>query len=525
MLHCLARRAIAAVCFTLAATTVIAETISIGFGADVTSLDPHYHLYSPNQNIADHIFNRLIERNDQLRMVPGLALSWKAIDDTTWEFKLRPNVVFHDGSAFTADDVAFSIDRVPNVKGSPGPFTVYTKEIQSVTVVDQLTVRFKTKAPHPLLPNDMAVVPMVSRKAAGAASTADFNSGKAAIGTGPYKLVRYLRGDRVELVRNDAYWGKKPQTESLVFKIMTNDAARVAALMSGDVQVIDAVPVTDFKRLAADPNLSLVQRIGTRVIYMYMDQSRDVSPFITDKSGKPLTANPLKDLRVRQAISKAIDRETIRDRVMEGASKPTAQLVIPGLSGYNEALKVEAVDVAGAKKLLADAGYPDGFNISLHGTNNRYVQDDQILQAVAQMMSRVGINVKVEAMPSAVFFPRNNKSEFSFSMAGWSPDSGEASSPLRAFIATTNKDKGLGALNSGGYSNAKVDSLLEKALSSIDDSTRDKLLQLTTEAAMADKAVIVLHHQFNLWASRKNVKYGGRSDERTYGFDFQAPTP
>lgn len=518
-------RSVLSACLAAAATVSFAQTVTVGFSADVTSLDPHFFVFSPNQNIADHLFNRLIERNDQLRMVPGLALSWKAIDDTTWEFKLRPNVKFHDGSPFTAEDVAFSIDRVPNVKGSPGPFTLYTKEIQTVTVVDPLTVRFKTKAAHPLLPNDMAVVPMVSKAAASNASTADFNSGKAAIGTGPYKLVRYLRGERIELARNDAYWGKKPQAESLVFKIMTNDAARVAALMSGDVQVIDAVPVADFKRLSGDSNLSLVQRTGTRVMYLYLDHARDVSPFITDKDGKPLTTNPLKDLRVRQAISKAIDREAIREKVMEGASKPTGQLMVPGLSGYSESLKVETVDVAGAKKLLAEAGYPNGFNLTLHGTNNRYVQDDQILQAMAQMLNRIGLGVKVEAMPSAVFFPRNNKGDFSVSMAGWSPDSGEASSPLRSFIATPNKDRGFGPVNAGGYSNGKVDSLLEKALSTIDDTTRDKLLQQATEVAMNDKAVIVLHHQVNLWATRKGLKYGGRSDERTYGYDFQLSAP
>lgn len=518
-------RSVLTACLAAAATLSTAQTVTVGFGADVTSLDPHFHIFSPNQNIADHVFNRLIERNDQLRMVPGLALSWKAIDETTWEFKLRPNVKFHDGSPFTAEDVAFSIDRVPNVKGSPGPFTIYTKEIQSVTVVDPLTVRLKTKTAHPLLPNDMAVVPMVSKNAAATASTADFNSGKAAIGTGPYKLVRYVRGERIELARNDAYWGKKPQAESLIFKIMTNDAARVAALLSGDVQVIDAVPVADFKRLSTDQNLSLVQRTGTRMMFLNLDHGRDVSPFVTDKDGKPLATNPLKDVRVRQAISKAIDRETIREKVMEGASKPTGQLMIPGLSGYNDALKVEAVDLAGAKKLLADAGYPSGFNFTLHGTNNRYVQDDSILQAIAQMLNRIGVGVKVEAMPSAVFFPRNNKGEFSVSMWGWSPDSGEASSPLRSFIATPNKEKGYGTLNAGGYSNPKVDALLEKALGTIDDAARDKLLQQATEVALNDKAVIPLHHQVNLWATRKGLKYGGRSDERTYGFDFQISTP
>jgi peptide/nickel transport system substrate-binding protein len=239
-----------------------AQSVTVGVGADVTSADPHYHLYSPNQNIADHVFNRLIERADNLRMVPALALSWRAVDDLTWEFKLRPNVSFHDGSPLTAEDVVFSIERVPTVKDSPGPFVSYTKEIASMQVVDPLTLRVKTHKPHPLLPNDLSVISIVSKKAATGATTADFNSGKAAIGTGPYKFVRFTRGDRIELQRNDAYWGRKPAVEKLTFKLITNDAARVAALLSGDVAAIDAVPVSDIKKLSTHPDLAVLQGRG-----------------------------------------------------------------------------------------------------------------------------------------------------------------------------------------------------------------------------------------------------------------------
>jgi peptide/nickel transport system substrate-binding protein len=519
------RRTALAVALAVTALAAHAQSVTIGVGADVTSTDPHYHLYSPNQNIADHVFNRLIERADNLRMVPALALSWRAVDELTWEFKLRPNVTFHDGAPFTAEDVVFSIERVPTVKDSPGPFVPYTKEIAGMQVVDPLTLRIRTSKPHPLLPNDLSVISIVSRKAAAGATTADFNSGKAAVGTGPYKLARITRGDRIELVRNDAYWGRKPSVEKLTFKLITNDAARVAALLSGDVAAIDAVPVADIKKLGTHPDLAVLQRAGTRLIYLYLDASRDVSPFVTDKDGKPLAANPLKDLRVRQALSKAIDRELIRTRVMDGASRPANQLVISGLPGYSEALKAETVDIDGAKKLLADAGYPNGFSLTLHGTNNRYVQDDQILQTVAQMWSRIGVAAKVEAQPAAVFFPRNNRSEYSVSMSGWVPDSGEASSPLRAFIATRNKDKGFGAFNAGNYSNARVDQLLERALVTINDGERDKLLQQAVEAAMADVAVIPIHHQVNVNAVRKGIRYGGRTDERIYGFDFVLQQP
>ena len=519
------RKTVLAAALLLGTLATQAQSITVGVGADVTSTDPHYHLYSPNQNIADHVFNRLIERADNLRMVPALALSWRAVDELTWEFRLRPNVTFHDGSPFTAEDVVFSIERVPALKDSPGPFVPYTKEIAGMQVVDPLTLRIKTTKPHPLLPNDLSVISIVSRKAATGATTADFNSGKAAIGTGPYKLARFTRGDRIELVRNDAYWGRKPAVEKLTFKLITNDAARVAALLSGDVAAIDAVPVSDIKKLSASPDLAVLQRAGTRLIYLYLDLAREVSPFVTDKDGKPLPANPLKDLRVRQALSKAIDRELIRTRVMEGASRPANQLVISGLPGYSDSLKREAVDVEGAKKLLAEAGYPNGFGLTLHGTNNRYVQDEQILQTIAQMWSRIGIAVKVEAQPAAVFFPRNNRSEYSVSMSGWAPDSGEASSPLRAFIATRNKDKGFGTFNAGNYSNAKIDQLLERALVTINDGERDKLLQQAVEAAMADVAVIPIHHQVNVNAVRKSIRYGGRTDERLYGFDFVLQQP
>jgi peptide/nickel transport system substrate-binding protein len=505
---------------SLAGFCAQAQSVSVGLAADITSMDPHYHLLTSNQNVVEHVFNRLVERNDQLRMLPGLALSWRAVDPLTWEFKLRPDVKFHDGSPFTAEDVAFSIERIPTIKDSPGSFAIYTKAITEIAIVDPLTIRFKTATPYPLLPAEMGTFGIVSKKAAMGASSADFNSGKAAIGTGPYKLVRYARGDRIEMVRNDAYWGKKPQVEKLTFKVLTNDAARVAALLSNDVQVIDGLPVADVKRLSGNPDLSVIQRTGTRLIFLNMDQFRDESPFITDKDGKPMTVNPLKDVRVRRALSKAIDREQIRTQVMEGASRPAAQLMIPGLSGYSESLKAEPVDIEGAKKLLAEAGYPNGFGITIHGPNNRYVQDDQILQTIAQMLSRVGIKATVAAQPSAMFFPGQAKHTYSFSLSGWGSGTFEGSSPLRAIMSAADKVKGLGAVNAGKYHNPKMEDVLEKAMLTLDDAARDKLLAQATEMAMADQAIIPIHHQVNLWAARKNIQFGGRSDERTYVFDF-----
>ncbi len=496
-----------------------AAPLTIGLAADLTSMDPHFHLYVPNQNIADHVYDRLIHRDDRLFMSPGLALSWKPLDDLTWEMKLRPNVKFHDGSAFTAEDVKFSVERVPTIKDSPGLMTTYTRAIAGIEVVDPLTVRFKTAKPYPLVPNDLAIIPMVSKKAATGATSADFNSGKAAVGTGPFKLVRFARGDRVELARHDNYWGAKPAWETVTFRIMTNDASRVAALLSGDVDAIDNVPVQDLARVKREPSLQAIAKTGYRLIYFSMNVTDTAAPHFTTKAGAPLGANPLADVRVRQAINKAISRDVIVGRVLEGAGTATGQLVNSGLPGYMTDVPAGNYDPNGARELLAKAGYPDGFKMTLHGPNNRYLMDDQIVQSVAQMLGRVGITAAVEVMPVATFLPRNNKGEFAMSLVGWAPDSAEASSPLRALIATKDAQKGLGNFNVG-YSNKKVDELIDRAIVTVQAQAREKLLQEATRAAMDDVAIIPLHHQATVWAMKRSVSYAGRADERTHAMAF-----
>src|SRR5690348_11656553 len=201
--------AIAVVSLSSLASPSTAQELKIAVAADVTSADPHFFNLFPNNNIAEHIFDKLVQMDPDSRMIPGLATSWKTLDDTTWEFKLRKGVKFHDGSELTAEDVAYSIDRVPQVPNSPGPFTAYTKAIIAKEIVDPYTIRFKYAAPHPLAPNDLSPIYIVSKTLATGASTEDFNSGKAAVGSGRYKLVRYVSGDRIELVRNDNYWGEK----------------------------------------------------------------------------------------------------------------------------------------------------------------------------------------------------------------------------------------------------------------------------------------------------------------------------
>jgi peptide/nickel transport system substrate-binding protein len=280
------------------------------------------------------------------------------------------------------------------------------------------------------------------------------------------------------------------------------------------------VPVQDLPRVKKDAGLQMVAKTGYRLIYFGVNTTDAAAKHFGTKAGAPLGANPLGDVRVRQAISKAISRDAIVGRVLEGAGTATGQLVNSGLPGYIQDLPAGNHDANGARDLLARAGYPDGFKMTLHGPNNRYLMDEQIVQSVAQMLGKVGITAAVEVMPAATFFPRNNKGEFAMSLVGWAPDSAEASSPLRALIATKNPQKGFGNFNVG-YSNRKVDELLDRAMVTVQAPAREKLLQDATRAAMEDVGIVPLHHQATVWAMKRAVTYAGRADERTHAMAFR----
>jgi peptide/nickel transport system substrate-binding protein len=504
----------------LATVHAIAADLRIGISAEPSSLDPHFHNLASNNNLSAHVFETLTRFDSDSKLVPALAESWRLVDDTTWEFKLRKGVRFHDGTELTAEDVIWSLDRPATITGSPGAFTLYTRQIVGKQIIDPLTIRVKTATPYPLMLNDLSSVFIVSRNATQGLASGDFATGKGMVGTGPFRFVALNRGARIELARNDAYWDAKPAWDRVTFRFLSNDPARLAALLAGDVDAIDNVPTADLAGLRANPAFQVSSKVSHRVIYFTLDQGREVTPFATDKSGKPLPANPFKDLRVRQAFSKAINREVIADKVMEGLGIPTANLVPSPMFGYNPALRVEPYDPEGARRLLAEAGYPDGFALTIHGPNNRYINDDKILQAVAQMLSRIGIQVKVEAMSLTVFFPRANRKEFTMALAGWGSQTGEVSSPLRSLVATVNPDKGMGTANFGLYSSARLDALLEEGLRTVDDAKRERLLQEAVAVAINDVGLIPIHHQVVTWGTRKGITYLPRTDERTYAQQF-----
>lgn len=480
------------------------------------AIDPHFSYLTTNLAYSRHMFGVLVQSDENSNLKPGLAVSWKSIDDLTWEFKLRKGVKFHDGSSFTAKDVVFSIKRIPTVPNSPNPFTGTIRSIKNTRIIDNYTVHFTTKTVNPFLPKNLSEVIIVSRKAAKGASTADFNSGKAAIGTGPYQFVKYVSGDRLVLKRFEGYWGKKPDWKRVTFKIISDDAARVAALMGGDVDLIDFVPPVQVATLERRNNLKVYKRPSDRIIYLFINVEADSSPYLTDLDGEPLAENPLRNPLVRYAIASSLNRNAIAARVMDGLATPESQTIPKGWFGYNENLKNPDYNPKFAKTLLAQAGYPNGFGITIHGPNDRYVNDGKICQAIGQMLSRIGLKVKVDTTPKAVFFPRLGPpgTELAFGLLGWG-NSPLESDGLVGLMHTYSKQKGMGQYNAGGYGNPAFDRIIEKALVTVDANERNRLEQQASKIAMQDIALIPLHTQFTIAAARKHIKYLPRADEAT----------
>jgi peptide/nickel transport system substrate-binding protein len=500
---------------------VHAQTLNMGVGSPVTSLDPHYHQLSPNNAVSDMIFDKLVGTDAAARNIPGLALSWSATGPTTWEFKLRPDVKFHNGNAFTAEDVVFTINRLPNVPNSPSSYAAYARPIERMEIVDPLTIRFHTREPYPLLPLDMTNVRILDAETHANATTEDFNNGRAAIGTGPFRVVEHRNGDRIEFARNDNYWGEKPAFERVNYRMVTNDATRTASLLSGDLDIIDQVPTSDLARLRRDPNMHVAEIVGLRLIFLGLDHLRgpnENSPQITDNDGRPLGRNPLADVRVRRALSMAIDRRAITERVMEGAATPAGQFLPPGTFSHVPDVQAPEYNADAARRLLAEAGYPNGFRITLSGPNDRYINDSRIIQAVGQMWTRIGVRTAVEAQTWSTFVGRAGRQEFSSFLIGWGSNP-DGSHPLRNIIGTVSRERGWGASNRGRYSNAEIDGLLTQALVELDEEKREQLLIRAQRIAAEDVAVIPLHIQTNIWAMRRGFTHTARVDELTRAQD------
>ena len=398
-------------------TSALSAELKIGLASEPTSIDPNYHNLGPNSAIAYHFFDRLVHQDNKQRLVPGLATSWKALDDLTWEFKLRKGVKFHDGTPFTAADVKYTIERVPKVPNSPSSYAGFVKEITSIEIKDAHTILLKTTKPVPLMDTFMSTFSIVCKKSAekllednpGIAEdilsikSSYYNSGELANGTGPFKFVEWIHADRIVMAANAAYWGGKPQWDKVIMKPISNGSSRVAALLAGYVDMIDKVPPADVKKLESEPTVALSTGTSNRVIYIHIDSDRDQSPFVTDLNGKPMAKNPLKDVRVRKAISMGINRQAIVDRLMAGLGTPAGQFLPDGFYGVSPNMPAIKYDPAGAKKLLAEAGWGEDFGLTIHSTNDRDPNDARNAQAVGQFLSQIGIKMKVEPLTKSIF--------------------------------------------------------------------------------------------------------------------------
>ena len=508
------------------AAPAVAQELAIGLKSEATSMDPQFHQLTPNIQVLLNIFEGLTKQDAFQRVQPSLAESWEAVDDTTWRFDLREGVTFHDGTPFTARDVIYTYCRVPLVENSPSSYTIFTGTIADMTAEDDHTLVIKTQSPNPLLPVELSSLPILSAETLGGEEeitygtegtcegmgdvpqSPAFNSPDVAVGTGPYELENYTRGSELVLTRFDDYWGETPDWERVVMRPITSDGPRVAALLAGDVDMIESPPIQDLSRIT-DAGFKVVDALSNRIIYLHMDQEGE-APSISGTDGE----NPLLDPRVREAISLAINREAIAERIMGGYAEPAGELLPPPMFGTS-GRAVDPYDPERAKELLAEAGYPDGFEITLGTPNDRYINDEQVAQAIAQMLAQIGIRTNVAASTASQFFSSRNNLEFPMYMAGWGASSGEMSSPLKSLVATYDQEAGMGVTNAGRYSNPEMDALLTEAMATIDDEKRDQLLQQAGTIVLEDYGIIPLHYEQTVWAMKPDLEYEPRVDQYT----------
>ena len=514
---------LAGAALALMAGTAGAQTLTMGVIAGPESIDPHFTATGTHSESLKHVFDTLTHSGDRLQVEPGLAESWRTVNPTTWEFRLRRGVKFHDGSDMTAEDVAASIRRMQTLSG-PNPTRIYVRRVQEVRIVDPHTIQIVTDGPAPTLPNDFIRLFVTSARATAGLtpenSNEAFNSGRAAIGTGPYRFGSWTPREQFTVERFDAHWNGRPAWARHVRREIANPAARVAQLRTGQVDMIVRVPAADVATLERDRTLSVTKAETVYVFNLALDQ-RESTPQVTARDGSRLAANPYRDARVREAIDLAIDRRALAEVAMEGLGTPVSQMVTPGIFGFNPALTIPTPNVQRARQLLGEAGYPNGFRMVLNFTNNRLPGDAGVGAAMTQMLARIGLEVQAAGQPAAVIFPARARGELSNIMAGWGTLTGEANYYYAANSHSNNAQLRLGAFNWNGYANPEVDRLIRAANVELDERRREQLLQEIGAKVTADRVVIPLAAVGSAWAMRRDrvTLRVGRSDEETYAWD------
>jgi len=512
--HCLA--AVAALALMCGA--VQAQTLRYANQGELKSLDPYTVNETTTNAHLGHPYEGLTARGKDLKIEPALAEKWEISDDgLKWRFTLRKGVKFHGGEDFTADDVIFSADRV-RAQGSN--FTTRIPTSAKFVKVDDFTVDVILTTPNPILNAQWDTWYIMSKKWAEAnnavaptpaAATTPSHASLNANGTGPYKIESHQPGVKTVFKLNENYWKKiEGNVKEIIFTPISSDATRVAALLSGEVDVIEPVPIQDIQRVNASGNAQVLTGPELRTIFLGFDQTRD-ELLESSVKGK----NPFKDPKVRQAFYQAVDIETIKSRVMRGLSTPSPLMIAPELfptAGFTRA----KFDTEGAKKLLAEAGYPQGFEVGMDCPNDRYVNDGQICQAVVGMLARIGVKVNLNAQPKAQFFAKVLKPggyKTSFYLLGWTPGTFDSHNVLYDILGCRDvAGSSRGESNLGNYCNKKVDELTDKILVESDTAKRNAMIGEAYKITVDEFSYIPLHQQALAWGVSKKVKLAQRAD-------------
>lgn len=501
-----------------------AKTFRLANDGDIGSMDPYFRNETVQLFMNLNVYEGLVRWNRDIKLEPALAESWSQPNPTTWRFVLRKGVKFHDGTPFTAEDVVFSYQRAST---PPSNMTGYFASFQEAKKVDDYTVDVITKYPDPLMATKLWAIGIMSKAWAaknGAEKPTDVTkpdqenfSTRNENGTGHLVLKSREPGTRTQFTVNPNWWNKSSDSniDELDFRIIANPATRTAALLTGEVDMVYSVPPQDVDRISNNAGTKILQKPETRVVYFGFDVMRD-ELLESNVKGK----NPFKDIRVREAFYRAIDTEAIKTRVMRGQSQPTALMIPSGTNGYDKALDVRPkYDPELSKKLLTEAGYPNGFEVGLDCPNDRYVNDEAICQATVAMLARVGIKVNLNAQTKTKYFakilPPNVNT--SFYMLGWSPSSTyDAHNVFEQLVQTRNDATKKGAFNVGGYSNPKIDDLADKMEREIDTTKRNAMIQQAIKLAIDDYAYLPIHQQVLIWAVRDNVELHQPGDNLFY---------
>lgn len=508
------------------------QNLTIGVRAGPDSMDPHFTATGTHAEALKHIFDTLVWSGDRLQLEPCLAESWSRPNPTTWEFKLRRGVKFHDGSEMTAEDVKFSIERMKTISG-PNPATIYVRRVDAVTIVDPYTVRVTTIGPSPTLANDFIRVFIVSHRAAAGLTPQNaneaFNRGGAgagaAIGTGPFKFVSWTPRDSFVMERFDQYWRGPSPWQRVTRKEVPNDPARVAQMRAGQLEIIQRAPAADLPAFERDARMRVVRGDSVYVFNIELDL-RERSPQVSARDGSALPANPLRDVRVREAISLAIDRQALVEVAMEGLGRVQNQMVTPEIFGYNRSLPPLVENLPRARQLMAAAGFPNGFKIVFNFTNDRLPGDAAVGTAVAQMLARINLDVQANGAPGAVVFPARTRGDLSMVMSGWGTLTGEAHYTLSSLAHSNDPERRMGAFNWRGYKNPEVDRLLQAAAIEMDEAARRTQLEQAGALYAADFTSLPLCAVSTAWVmlkDRVNLTKT-RADEETLAYDIAPAT-